>query len=122
MKNYKQALKSIQEVKQLVKGLSFDDAAKQLGGYNCDGDLFDYDYGNITGTVWNENGKAFIHEDSTYDVIDDEWEYISEPIEYNISEHELEKRAGNSVSIGRNEIEPMSYEEMNYFECIDDGD
>lgn len=122
MKNYKLALKSIQKVKELVTGMSFDDAYYKLAGYNCDDDLFDFDYENISGTVWNENGMARISTGTFYDIIDDDWENAEEPIELGVRESEIEKRAGNSITIGRNEILGMTYDEMNCYECIDDGD
>lgn len=119
MKNYKLAYESIQKVKELIRDLSFEDAAKKLAGYNYDDELFDFDFGNITGTVWNNHGMAL---SDNYDVIDSDWENAKEPIEHNLSESEIEKRAGNSITIGRNETMGMSYDEMNYCECIDDGD
>lgn len=123
MKNYNEALKSIQKVKELVKGLTFREAELKLAGYNGDNELFDYDFGNITGTIWNNNGMAQIKENAEYDVIDDDFRNAEEPIESHLTESEIVRRVSEySVIIGRNEIMNMSYDEMNYYECIDDGD
>ena len=122
MKNYKLAYENIQKVKELIRDLSFEDAAKKLAGYNYDDELFDFDFGNITGTIWNNHGMALLDNNPNYDVIDSDWENAEEPIEFNLSESEIEKRAGNSITIGRNETVGMTYDEMNYFEPINDGE
>lgn len=72
MKDYKLAMESIQNVKKLIKGMSFDDAYKKLHGFNLDGDVFDYDYGNITGTVYNDYGVAKISANCIYEIWDEE--------------------------------------------------
>lgn len=89
MKNYKLALESIQKVKELVTGMSFDDAYYKLAGYNYDDHLFDFDYENISGTVWNEKGKAKIEDNALFDIIDDDWEHCDEPIRMGVTESEL---------------------------------
>lgn len=81
MKNYKEAFAAIQRAKKLIKGLSFEEAREKLCGYNYDGEVFDFDYENITGTVWNENEMAKIHSNCIYYVIDEDWEHeYSEPM------------------------------------------
>lgn len=98
MKDYKKAYEAIQEVKVLIAGRTYDEACERLCGYNIDGDIcFDYDYENITGTVWNNKGKAKIHGDSTYDIIDDDFEKAEIPIEYNVTESELKEKARTKV-------------------------
>ena len=75
---YKGVYSDIQEVKKLIKGLSFDEAAHKLCGFNNDGTLFDYDFGDFTGTVLNENGKAVIHKDCGYDLFTSRSDYSME--------------------------------------------
>ena len=36
--------KAISEVRDKIKDMTFEQAANALGGYNCDDELFDYDY------------------------------------------------------------------------------
>lgn len=75
---YKAVYSDIQEVKKLIEGLSFDEAARKLCGFNNDGTLFDYDFGDFTGTVWNENGKAVIHKDCGYALFTNKSDYSME--------------------------------------------
>lgn len=119
MKNYNEALKSIQEVKKLIKGMSFDTACKELIGFNCDGDVFDYNYGNITGTIYNDNGKANISRSCIYDIYDNdeepesrteseileliEWESRLNPRVREIIENELIE------GLNSNDIESVKY-------------
>lgn len=70
MIDYARAFENIQKVKRDIKNMSFDDASDFCVGFNDDGTLFDFNCGNITGTIWNENGKAIIHEDCQFDVYD----------------------------------------------------
>lgn len=77
---FEQVLDTIESVRKEIQGMSFDDAAHQLGGYNYDGTLFDYDYGidgnrYLVGTILNENGKAYMNQDSNFYEI---WESPSE--------------------------------------------
>lgn len=66
--------KAISEVRDKINGMTFDQAANALGGYNCDGELFDYDYPiddgyYFVGTIHNQDGKAYMDtDDSFYDV------------------------------------------------------
>lgn len=94
MFDFKQAYKDIQEVKKKIKGLSFEDAAKVLGAYHSDSELFDYNYGSIDGTVWNENGKAKIDKDTCYDVFDTTgFECADDPYEvFHGTEKEIKER------------------------------
>lgn len=75
MYNFKQAYEGIQEVKKKIEGLTFEEAEKELCAYYSDGELFDFNYFNIDGTVWNENGKAVLHENTCFDVFDTETNY-----------------------------------------------
>ena len=73
---FKKLLKEIKAIRKEIKGLTFEQAGKRLGGYNYDGELFDYDWGiddglYLVGTVYNKKGKAFMDKDhSFYEVWD----------------------------------------------------
>lgn len=59
--------KAISKVRDKINGMTFDQAANALGGYNYDEDLFDYDYGiddsrYLVGTILNDNGKPYMPE------------------------------------------------------------
>jgi len=87
MNKHAQALRDIKEVREKIKGLGFLGAAKMLGGYNCDGTLFDYDYGCITGTIINDNGAAAISDGTRYDVYDDD--YLNNGVIEHFTEQQL---------------------------------
>ena len=68
---FKKLLKEIKAIRKEIKGLTFEQAAKKLGGYNCDGELFDYDWGidtclYLVGTIHNKKGKAYMDKDSSF--------------------------------------------------------
>lgn len=75
---FKKLLKEIKAIRKEIKGMTFEQARKQLCGYNCDGELFDYDWEidselNIVGTIYNKDGKAYMDKDSSfYEVWDSE--------------------------------------------------
>lgn len=89
MYNFKQAYSDIQEFKKKIEGMTFDEAAHYLGGYNCDNELCDFDYGCIAGTIYNENGMAKTSDDCLYSVYSDEWE-TEEPVD--LTEKEIKER------------------------------
>ena len=92
MFNFKQAYNDIQEVKQKVNGMDFEDACRFLGGYNSDNELCDFDWGCIAGTIYNENGKAKTSETCLYSIYSDEWE-TEEPLD--LTEQEIYERSKN---------------------------
>lgn len=57
MKKYDDILEQIEEVEEIIKDLTFEQAAKSLNGYNNDKTLFDYDYKDFASTINNENGR-----------------------------------------------------------------
>ena len=68
---FKKLLKEIENIREEIKGMTFDQAGKTLGGYNCDGELFDYDWGidtnlYLVGTVFNKDGMAYMDTDSSF--------------------------------------------------------
>ena len=70
-KNFFEILQDkINEIRETIKGMSFDKAANRLGGYNCDGELFDYDYPidseiYLVGTVENKDGQPEMDKESS---------------------------------------------------------
>lgn len=72
LKCYKKALKDINKVKKMIKGLSYDEACILLAGFNNTGENFDFDFGCITGTVENDQGLAVITEQSAFDIYSSE--------------------------------------------------
>lgn len=75
---YREVYNDIQEVKAMIRGLSFEDACKKLYGFNEDGELFDYNYGDFEGTVINDNGLAKISDDCTYGILYPDGSYADE--------------------------------------------
>lgn len=69
---FDKTIKEINKIRKEIKGMTFEQAAYHLGGYNCDGTLFDYDRGirdfdgYLVGTVLNKNGKAYMNKDSNF--------------------------------------------------------
>lgn len=76
MINYMDAFLNIQKVKKQIKTMTFEDAKDFCVGFNCDGTLFDFNYGNITGTIFNEDDKPVLSGTSCYDVYDSEYPEI----------------------------------------------
>lgn len=71
MLDFEKVLATIQRIKEKSAGLTFEQTAHALSGYNCDGELFDYDYGiddrfYLVGTVYNDNGKPYFCEYKSY--------------------------------------------------------
>lgn len=82
---YERALDDIDLVKKKIKGMSFEDARKALCGFNCNNEMFDYDFGCITGTVVNIGGCATIDSGRSYVVWDESAsESLFEGTEYDI--------------------------------------
>ena len=75
---YEDALNDIRRAKEGIEGMTFEEAGKYLAGFNCDGTLFDFDLGRITGTVDNVNGMAKISPNCHYEVWGD-YEGTDEP-------------------------------------------
>ena len=65
-----EALRDIKRVKCKIKNLTFDEAGKQLAGYNADDELFDYNFGCICGTIYNDNGMASMGDDPNFEIYD----------------------------------------------------
>ena len=64
---FAKTLDKINEIRESIKDLTFEQAAQKLGGYNYDEDLFDYDYNiddsrYLVGTILNDNGKPYMPE------------------------------------------------------------
>ena len=64
---FAKTLDKINEIRESIKDLTFEQAAQKLGGYNYDEDLFDYDYDIddsrcLVGTILNDNGKPYMPE------------------------------------------------------------
>ena len=67
----KKLFKEIKAIRKEIKGLTFEQAGKRLGGYNYDGELFDYDWGiddglYLVGTIHDKNGKPYMDKDSSF--------------------------------------------------------
>ena len=62
--------------------------------------------------VWDIEDKCLLDDTVTDDL------GVAEKTVENLNEEDLQY----AITIGRNETVGMSYDEMNYFECIDDGD
>ena len=64
--------KAISEVRDRIKGMTFEQAFEYLGGHNKDETLFDYYIevdgydGYMIGTIENKNGKAFMDKENTF--------------------------------------------------------
>lgn len=65
----KSLVKQIKEVENLIKGKTFDEAYKILDGFNREKNYFDYNYGDICSTIYEENGNLVMS--SQYDVWED---------------------------------------------------
>jgi hypothetical protein len=74
MTSFESALESIKEVHEQIIGLTFEQAYKQLQGFNKDDNLFDYYVDeNVIGTIHNNNGMAFMDtNDSFYEYWEDD--------------------------------------------------
>lgn len=89
--DFKQAYNGIQEVKQKIKGLSFEDACELLCCYYVDDEVGDFYDWNFEGTIYNDNGKATTSDDCLYSVIPDDWEQGDESID--LTEQEIYERS-----------------------------
>lgn len=81
MNTFAQALKAIQQAKEKINGLSFEQAFVLLNGHNKDDDLFDFYIDEITqmqdyliGTVCNKNGNALISDTVLWEYWDGDYE------------------------------------------------
>lgn len=76
-------LDGIDKVQNSIKDMTFEQAKKELGGYNCDGELFDYDWDidgerYMVGTILNDRGKPKMsYDDNFYEL----WEHESDCFE-----------------------------------------
>lgn len=73
MIDFNKILKTIEQIEKEIKGLSFEQAAKSLAGYNYDGQLFDYDYPIddtyfLVGTIVNDHDKPVMYKNSFYEI------------------------------------------------------
>ena len=72
MVDFKQVLNAIEQIRKEIKGMTFEQAGKWLGGYNYDGTLFDYDWGidstsaYLVGTILNKKGKPYMPTDNNF--------------------------------------------------------
>ena len=80
MTNYRRVLKDINLVKKMINGLTFEQAEEKLCGFNGDGTLFDYNFGDFEGTIYNENDKPVIHRNSSYGIFNKDGTYAEECI------------------------------------------
>lgn len=72
MINYMDAFLSIQKVKRDLKTMSFEDAKELIFGYNETADSFEFNRGNVCGSVYNENNKPVLKGESCFSVYDSE--------------------------------------------------
>lgn len=77
---YEQVYNDIQKVKEMIKGLSFEDACEKLCGFNKDSELFDYNFGDFEGTVINDKGMAKIDDNCTYGIFYPDGNYADDCI------------------------------------------
>lgn len=72
MNTFAQALESIAKIHKLIQGMTFEQAFEELGGFNKDETLFDFNVDeNIIGTIHNNDGMAFMDtNDSFYEYWD----------------------------------------------------
>lgn len=66
---FEKAQNAINEIRDKIKGLTFDQASKELGGFNYDGELFDYNWTidgehYLVGTIYNKGGKPIMDDDA----------------------------------------------------------
>lgn len=67
---FEKAQNAINEIREKIKGLTFDQASKELDGFNYDGELFDYNWGidseyYLVGTIHNKDNQPTMDDDST---------------------------------------------------------
>lgn len=55
--DWQDVFNDIQEVKKIIKDLTFEEAAKRLAGFNADDELFDFNFGAFEGTITNNQNK-----------------------------------------------------------------
>lgn len=65
---------AINEIREKIKNMTFDQARKELDGFNNDGELFDYNWGldseyYLVGTIHNKDDKPVMdNDDSLYEI------------------------------------------------------
>ena len=91
MNKYRQALADIRQAKKKIKGLTFDEAKKVLCGFNCDSEVFDFDFGTITGTVTNKNGLATISKYTCFDIYSED--FLETGLVDHLTEKEIKERS-----------------------------
>lgn len=73
MLDLKKVLETLEQIQEKIKGLSFEQSARCLAGYNYDGQLFDYDYPIdetyfLVGTITNDHDKPCMFDNSFYEI------------------------------------------------------
>lgn len=82
----KKSLEYIAEIKEMTKNKTFKELEQELNSHNNDDELFDFNYGSITGTIF-KNGNMGNLQDS-FEVWDDEKCLM---VFQNVSEIELKR-------------------------------
>jgi hypothetical protein len=66
----KQAIKDIEDIKNLINNHSFEDLEMLLNTCNNDGELFDFNYNTITGTIIKNDNIGLLQD--SFEIWDDE--------------------------------------------------
>ena len=91
MINYLDAFLNIQKVKRDLKTMTFEDAKDLICGYNETADSFEFNRGNVCGSVYNENNKPVLKGESCFSVYDSE--HTKNGIAFHGTEWELYQKA-----------------------------
>lgn len=95
MINYIDAFLSIQKVKKDLKTMTFEDAKDLICGYNETADSFEFNRGNVCGSVYNENNKPVLKGESCFSVYDSE--HTKNGIAFHGTESEIYQKAREAL-------------------------
>lgn len=95
MINYIDAFLSIQKVKKDLKTMTFEEAKDLICGYNETAGSFEFNCGNVCGSVYNENNKPILKGDSCFSVYDSE--HTRNGIAFHGTESEIYQKARQSL-------------------------
>ena len=95
MINYVDAFLSIQKVKKDLNTMTFEDAKDLICGYNETADSFEFNRGNVCGSVYNENNKPILKGESCFSVYDSE--HTKNGIAFHGAEWEIYQKARESL-------------------------
>lgn len=95
MINYMDAFLSIQKVKRDLKTMTFEDAKELICGYNETADSFEFNCGNVCGSVYNENNKPVLKGESCFSVYDSE--HTKNRIAFHGTESEIYQKAREAL-------------------------